>query len=192
KERCPMNKTIPWSLGLSFIVVSGLIWTFTPKASTNNNKLQEVSKTLQDGPAPAYRSPGARHKVTASDEKSAAALEAQGARVIADYGGYKLFDVSSDLAAKTNNLAGVGTVDENNLVLLNSGSIDTTTSEAQDMRSAKGGGATTGRQMHLIQFAGPIMHEWYDALVATGVRVVTYIPNNAYLVYGDSKSINSV
>ena len=187
-----MNKTIPWSLGLSFIVVSGLIWTFTPKASTNNNKLQEVSKTLQDGPAPAYRSPGARHKVTASDEKSAAALEAQGARLIADYGGYKLFDVSSDLAAKANNLAGVETGDENNLVLLNSGSIDTTTSEAQDMRSAKGGGATTGRQMHLIQFAGPIMHEWYDALVATGVRVVTYIPNNAYLVYGDSKSINSV
>ena len=51
-----MNKTIPWSLGLSFIVVSGLIWTFTPNASTNN-KQQEIGKTAQDGPAPAYRSP---------------------------------------------------------------------------------------------------------------------------------------
>ena len=38
--------------------------------------------------------------------------------------------------------------------------------------------------MRLIQFAGPIRPEWYQALVATGARIVTYIPNNAYLVYG--------
>ena len=46
-----MNKTIPWSLGLSFVVVSGLVWAFTPKASTNNKK-QEVTKTLAGSPAP--------------------------------------------------------------------------------------------------------------------------------------------
>src|SRR5204862_3729377 len=31
-----------------------------------------------------------------------------------------------------------------------------------------------------------------DALVATGVEVVTYIPNNAYLVYGDNRSLRRV
>ncbi len=49
-------------------------------------------------------------------------------------------------------------------------------------RSAAATGA--GKQMRLIQFAGPIRPEWYKALVDTGVRIVTYIPNNAYLVYG--------
>jgi subtilisin-like proprotein convertase family protein len=192
KERSSMNKTIRWSLSLGIpVVVAGMLWAFTPNASTST-KQKEVNKTIAKGPATEYRSPGARHKVTASDEKSAAALQAQGARLIADYGGYKLFDVSSDLAAKSQGLAGLETVDENNLLLLNSGAIDTTTSEAQDMRGLKGGGVTAGKQMHLIQFAGPIQHEWYDALAATGVRIVTYIPNNAYLVYGDSKTINSV
>ncbi|HEY6803935.1 MAG TPA: S8 family serine peptidase [Pyrinomonadaceae bacterium] len=189
-----MNKTIRWSLTLGVaVVVTGLLWAFTPNAGTTNTKQKEVSKSALGAKAGPYRSPGARHKVTASDEKSSAALLAQGARLIADYGSYKLFDASSDLSAKSQGLAGVETVDENNLVLLNSGTIDTTTSEAQDMRSSKAaGGVTGGRQMHLIQFAGPIKHEWYDALVATGVKIVTYIPNNAYLVYGDAKTIGSV
>jgi subtilisin-like proprotein convertase family protein len=188
-----MNRTMRWSLTLGVVVVvSGLLWAFTPNASTTNNKQKEFSKSTLSTPNNIYRSPGARHKVIASDPKSAAALEAQGARLVADYGSYKLFDVSSELTAKSQGVAGVETVDENNLVLLNSGTIDTTTSEAQDMRSLKGGSGSGGRQMHLIQFAGPIKHEWYDALVATGVRIVTYIPNNAYLVYGDAKTISSV
>ena len=46
--------------------------------------------------------------------------------------------------------------------------------------------------MRLIQFAGPIRSEWYQSLVATGARIVTYMPNNAYLVYSNSKSLNAV
>ena len=44
--------------------------------------------------------------------------------------------------------------------------------------------------MHLVQFAGPIQPAWLDALAATGVRVVTYIPSNAYLVYADAGTID--
>ena len=43
--------------------------------------------------------------------------------------------------------------------------------------------------MHLVQFAGPIKPEWYSALLKTGVEIVTYIPSNAYLIYGTSGSI---
>lgn len=188
-----MNRTIRWSLSLGVALgVLGLLWTFTPRATTTANKQKEVSKSTPNAPDAAYRSPGSRHKVTASDAKSAAALEAQGAILIADYGSYKLFEASSELSAKSQDVAGVAIVDENNLVLLNSGTIDTTTSEAQDMRSAKAINAAGGRQMHLIQFAGPIKREWYDALLNTGAKIVTYIPNNAYLVYGEAKNINSV
>lgn len=187
-----MNRTIRWSLTMGVALgIAGLFWALTPKATTTANKQKEVSKSTPGAPNALYRSPGTRHKVMASDAKSSAALEAQGARLIADYGSYKLFDVSTELSAKAQG-PGVEVVDENNLVMLNSGSIDTTTSEAQDMRSLKVRRVTTGRSMHLIQFAGPIKREWYDALVNTGAKIVTYIPNNAYLVYGDASTINAV
>ena len=51
---------------------------------------------------------------------------------------------------------------------------------------------SSGNQMRLIQFKGPIRPEWYQALVSTGVRVVTYIPNNAYLVYGSAERLHAV
>lgn len=188
-----MNRTIRWLLTLCVALgAAGLIWSFTPKATTTANKQKEVNKSTPGGTDAVYRSPGHRHKITASDAKSAAELEAQGARLIADYGSYKLYEASSELSAKSESVKGVEIVDENNLVMLNSGNIDTTTSEAQDMRSSKTTSASGGRQMHLIQFAGPIKREWYDALLATGARIVTYIPNNAYLVYGETKTINSV
>ncbi len=80
--------------------------------------------------------------------------------------------------------------DENNLILLNAGAIDTSTPAAEALRASVG--AATGKQMRLIQFVGPIRPEWYAALVQTGARVVTYIPNNAYLVYGSAKELRAV
>jgi hypothetical protein len=92
-----MNRSIRWSLSLGVALgVLGLLWTFTPRATTTANKQKEVSKSTPNAPDAVYRSPGARHKVTASDAKSAAALEAQGAILIADYGSYKLFEASSE------------------------------------------------------------------------------------------------
>ena len=43
--------------------------------------------------------------------------------------------------------------------------------------------------MRLIQFAGPIRPEWYEALVNTDAHIVTYIPSNAYLVYGPAQTL---
>ena len=81
-------------------------------------------------------------------------------------------------------------MDDYNKVLLNSGAIDTQTAAAQALRSTPAAGA--GKDMRLIQFAGPIRPEWYQALQATGVRIVTYIPNNAYLVYGTPQTLQAV
>src|SRR5439155_20079718 len=46
--------------------------------------------------------------------------------------------------------------------------------------------------LHLIQFAGPIKPEWLAALEATGVQVITYIPHNAYLVYGHGAALGQM
>src|SRR5262249_48029546 len=42
--------------------------------------------------------------------------------------------------------------------------------------------------LYIVQFVGPIKDDWLEALKATGVEVVTYIPSNAYVVCGNSVS----
>ena len=136
------------------------------------------------------RKSGALHKVSVSDPQLVQTLKSQGARVIADYGSFVLLEVNDAVASSLTSNRNAQIVDENNLILLNAGTIDTRTPEAQAMRSASS--AKSGKQMRLIQFAGPIRAEWYQALVATGARIVTYIPNNAYLVYGNSGTLQAV
>ena len=46
--------------------------------------------------------------------------------------------------------------------------------------------------MRLIHFAGPVKPEWRKELENTGVKIISYIPNNAYLVYGDTKAIAKI
>src|SRR4030095_16096947 len=41
----------------------------------------------------------------------------------------------------------------------------------------------------MIQFAGPIRPEWHEKLLKTGVQVVTYLPSNTYVVYGNGGSL---
>jgi hypothetical protein len=154
-----------------------------------NTKEKGVAEKLSATAVPTatnYRSPGSLHKISVSDRQIANGLTARGARLIADYGSYVLLEANEALA----NTKGAQMVDENNLVSLNSGAIDTTTPDAQSKRTANN--ASTGKGMRLIQFAGPIRPEWYQALVATGVRVVTYIPSNSYLVYGASDRLQKV
>ncbi|MGZ7078747.1 MAG: hypothetical protein ACXVJT_04960, partial [Thermoanaerobaculia bacterium] len=72
-----------------------------------------------------------------------------------------------------------------NQILLNTGVIDTTGAVARTAAST----LESGKRLHLVQFAGPIQPEWYEALEATGVEIVQYIPNNTYLVYGDGAAL---
>ncbi len=116
------------------------------------------------------------------------ALKANGGRVIADYGSFVLLEVNDALAAEVENSSNAQIVDENNVVMLNAGAIDTRNEKSTASMVAD----KSGKQMRLVQFAGPIRPEWYNALVATGVHVVTYIPSNAYLVYGPAKTLQAV
>ena len=48
----------------------------------------------------------------------------------------------------------------------------------------------TGRAgLRLVQFPGPIQDEWYTAMEKAGLEVVTYIPDYAYLVWGDEAAV---
>ena len=43
-----------------------------------------------------------------------------------------------------------------------------------------------GKQLQLVQFSGPIKPEWVAQLNASGLRIVNYLPDYSYLVWGDS------
>src|SRR5688572_3427702 len=134
-----------------------------------------------------YRSPGDRHKIQVSDPELMREIEAVGGRLIADYGSYKVFQADTAASQELSKDARIEFRDDFNLILLNTGAIDTTTNEALSLR--RGVESFSGRRLHLVQFAAPIQTQWYQSLINTGVEVVTYIPNNAYLVYGEQHSL---
>ncbi|MFO0972545.1 MAG: putative Ig domain-containing protein [Phycisphaerae bacterium] len=107
------------------------------------------------------------------------------ARVVDDFGAFTIVEEPADAPP-----AGGEVLPLENLIQLNAGPIDTTLPAVRQMQAPRGNFA--GRALHLVQFAGPIKPEWFDDLSQTGVQIVTYIPSNAYLVYGDAGQLAAV
>lgn len=135
------------------------------------------------------RTAGGRRKLQVADQRLADELIVQGARLIADYGSFKLFDVQAETAEKFSQFESVQERDEENLIQLNAGAFDALKAEAQQRRGRRASPSSGGPALHLIQFAGPVKPEWFQELLTTGVSVVSYLPNNAYLVYGDDRQL---
>ncbi len=129
----------------------------------------------------------AQHKLrVANDPGLAAGILAQGGRLLVDYGAYQLYaspSLSPNLAADSR----VEISDHFNIINLNASPLDTSLSSRLGPRAAVG--AFAGQRLHLIHFAGPILPAWHTALLATGIRIVGYLPENAYLVYGDAAQL---
>ena len=79
-----------------------------------------------------------------------------------------------------------------NLILFKRGWLDTRESRALDTAGmdsravAHFSSLSNSQPAHtrLIQFRGPVKSEWIDSLVAAGMEIVGYIPNNSYIVRG--------
>ena len=128
------------------------------------------------------------HKVRVSDPAAAAELKAQGARLLADYGSFQLFE--TDVAPTTTatlQRERVESADESDFIELNAGPLDTRADAVIALR--KTALPFAGKKLHLVQFVGPIKPEWREALEQTGVSVVHYVPQNAYLVRGDNAAL---
>jgi len=120
-----------------------------------------------------------------SDPALAGQLAASGARRIADYGGFQLFDV--DHATATAWAGRMELRDEYNVIQLNAARLDTSRPQIQALR--KPAAAFAGKRLHLIHFAGPVQPAWRESLLQAGAQIVSYIPQNAYLVYGDGAAL---
>jgi hypothetical protein len=125
------------------------------------------------------------HKIQVSDPALIRQIENSGGRLIADYGSYRLYETAQ---AVTNSRAEMR--DGYNVISLHAGALDTRTATVRALR--KNVAAFTGKRLHLLQFAGPPQSAWHDELLATGVQIISYIPENTYLVYGDSTSLSNL
>ena len=125
-------------------------------------------------------------KIRVTDPAAAAELKTQGARVLADYGSFQLLEMDTP-SLNTLRQARAESSDESDFIELNAGHLDTREAGVIAMRKNVGGFG--GRKFHLVHFVGPIKPEWYNELEATGVKIVHYIPQNAYLVHGDAAAL---
>ncbi len=125
---------------------------------------------------------GAPQKWRVQDPAVARSLMADGGKLVADYGSFQVIETPTAQAG----LAGAEPAEESEIEL-NAGKLDTRTPQVKLLRKAVG--SFTGKRLHLIQFAGPIKPEWRDALEDSGVRLVHYIPQNAYLVQGNAAAL---
>ena len=143
--------------------------------------------------AAATSSRPATRKIRVGDPALARELVTGGATLIADYGAFQLLEVDPMRAAPLIEAGRAEARDEEDLVLLNTRPLNTRADDVQARTAARPPVETfAGRRLHLVQFAGPVKPEWHAALAATGAEVVTYIPHNTYLVYGDEESLGRV
>jgi hypothetical protein len=84
-----------------------------------------------------------------------------------------------------------------NLILLKRGALDPRAlrdldTAADDMTLPARLSTASGperKQMRIVQFAGPIKRKWVARLLETGVEVIGYVPNNAYIIRGTVRAI---
>jgi hypothetical protein len=137
-----------------------------------------------------YRSRTAMHKVIvqADDMALSGSMLSDGATVIEDYGSFVLMSVPERDAetVSTHSLTGSAVRDDMNVLLLRAHPFDTTTvSDAEVATASLGPLEPSDEQLYLVQMVGPIKKDWLRRL-QDEVEIVSYIPNNAYLVRATS------
>ena len=139
-----------------------------------------------------YRSPGTRHKLLSRprDIQLEQRLQSSTSAIISRYEGYSVIDVSDTDLAQLDAVAlqRVDLRDDMNLILLRRGQIDTTGADPiVDSRLRQPSGLA--HSLNLVQLSGPPTNSALNSLRATGVRVISYIPNNTYLVWATPPQI---
>ena len=115
-------------------------------------------------------------------------LNAKGFQKVTNYGSYWLVEATDAQVDQLTQLYGARAVKENRLnrIQLSGTSFDTTSGDPAvpaNFREEE----VPGKRLRLVQFRGPITPEWLSLIKSvSGVQVVSYVPNDAYLVFMDT------
>jgi hypothetical protein len=143
-----------------------------------------------------YRSPGSKHKLLIPAEDAGLEqklLSSRGTGKARKYGAFSLVEVSDEQLASLDSkvLERAEVRDDLNLVMLKRGQIDTAGPEpkiSDDLVQP----SRSPRSLHLVQMFGPPTTDSFHAIEATGVKVVSYVPNNTYLVWATPAQLGRV
>ena len=138
-----------------------------------------------------YRSTSSHfHKVIvrARDQELRDSILAEGGSILEDYGAFALLEAPSESANRlTVSAAGSSVRDDMNVLLLRAGAFDTTAGEPV-LLNTLGDAEGAEEQLYLVQMIGPVKKQWLNELRASS-DVLSYVPNNAYLVRASADGI---
>ena len=127
------------------------------------------------------------HKIEVANPANGVSVTAQGGRLLEDYGSYQLYEAPLSDAGPPQRTE---VRDDYDVILLNSRQINTRSTQAKALTSALT--PFEGKRLHLVQFVGPVQPQWRKDLETAGVQIVSYIPQNAYLVYGNLAALGVI
>jgi hypothetical protein len=127
----------------------------------------------------------APHRLRVSDPALARSIIASGGKLVADYGGFQLIQADDSIATNLTSPR-IEREDDFNEIKLNAVLLDTSTPQFQSRKPA---GNFPGKHLRLVQFVGPAKPEWRAVLQKTGAHIVSYLPENTFLIYGDAPAI---
>ncbi|HTE05308.1 MAG TPA: S8 family serine peptidase, partial [Planctomycetota bacterium] len=195
----------------SVVFLSGAAQSFAqgnPVVAPPDPNDATVSLAIPDG----FVAGGPLHRVLVREGDPALALLGQQGAIVSreDYGSFSLLVVDGALVGDLDGLAllGVDLADGGTLINLNGYLLDGADAvftaaqlatipavirgsdaplSAADGPTITGlrAGAGQAHALRIVQFAGPVKDEWLASLRQTGAHVITYVPNNAYVVRVD-------
>ncbi|HYP25697.1 MAG TPA: S8 family serine peptidase [Blastocatellia bacterium] len=173
-------------LFLSALALAGRFPAHSDSSSHSDGKASKADRS--------YRSKSSTHKVIvhAHEEELRDSILADGGSVIEEYGGYSLMSAPTETAdaISLRSLAGASVRDDMNLIQLRAATFDTTEGEPRALRIPDDVTAS-GEGLYLVQMIGPVKQEWLDEL-QSAAEIISYIPNNAYLVRAASGSVDTL
>lgn len=120
---------------------------------------------------------GGKVLVDAGDTAALARLQANGGQRLVDYGAFSLWRQPARAQFSLQSQSGLTPVDDS--ILLRDITL-TPGQAAVDILAPQAQGAG----IWMVQFIGPPQPAWLDALRAGGLEIISYLPNNGYLVWG--------
>jgi subtilisin-like proprotein convertase family protein len=120
-----------------------------------------------------------RMLVDTGDAQALAEVQATGAKKLADYSAFSLWQLpasSKALSHRPSVMPVDDTIRFRGLAYKPGSPLSIPAQLRQDTPGAEG--------LWIVQFPGPILPEWLESVQSAGLELVTYLPENAYLVWG--------
>jgi uncharacterized repeat protein (TIGR01451 family) len=149
---------------------------------------------LQDSARATTTTTGHRVMIQPAKGETIDQLRQLGITNIDNYGSYWIAEVTAKQLADLKATHGDRIVDADylNLIELRGATIDVRAGEppvTPDMQEVE----NTGRRLRIVQFKGPIRPQWVVGLKGlNGLQMITYVPNNGYLVFMDAQTEKKV